>query len=46
MAKFLLILVIGLGFESAGVILLKKGIDIIDARYAERRATMPVWKNV
>lgn len=46
MTKILIILVIAFTFEAFGVIYLKKGLDIIDARYAERRGTMPVWKNV
>lgn len=46
MAKILVILVIAFSFEAVGVIVLKKGLDAIGPRYTERKATMPVWKNV
>src|ERR1043166_374388 len=46
MAKILLILVIAFSFEAFGVIVLKRGLDSIGPRYTERKATMPVWKNV
>ena len=46
MAKILIILVIAFTFEAIGVITLKKGIDQIGPRYTERKATMPVLKNV
>ena len=46
MIKVLIILVIAFTFEAVGVITLKRGIDQIGPRYTERKATMPVWKNV
>jgi drug/metabolite transporter (DMT)-like permease len=46
MAKILIILVIAFSFEAIGVIVLKKGLDAIGPRYTERKATLPVWKNV
>jgi uncharacterized membrane protein len=46
MTKILIILVIAFTFEAFGVIALKKGINEIGARYTERKATFPVWKNV
>ncbi len=46
MTKVLIILVIAFAFEAIGVITLKRGIDQIGPRYAERKTTMPVWKNV
>ena len=46
MTKIILILVIAFSFEAFGVILLKRGLDQIGPRYTERKAAMPVWKNV
>ena len=46
MAKILIILVIAFSFEAIGVIVLKKGLDVIVPRYTERKTTLPVWKNV
>lgn len=46
MAKILIILVIAFSFEAFGVIVLKRGLDQIGPRYTERKAAMPVWKNV
>ena len=46
MTKILLILVIAFSFEAFGVIVLKRGLDQIGPRYTERKAAMPVWKNV
>ena len=46
MTKIILILVIAFSFEAFGVILLKRGLDEIGPRYTERKAAMPVWKNV
>jgi len=46
MTKILIILVIAFTFEAFGIIALKKGLNQIGARYTERQATMPVWKNV
>jgi len=46
MTKILLILVIAFSFEAFGVIVLKRGLDQIGPRYTERKAMMPVWKNV
>ena len=46
MSKILIILVIAFTFEAVGVITLKKGLDVIGPRYTERKAAMPVWKNV
>ena len=46
MTKILIILLITFAFEAFGVIALKKGIDQISVKYNERKATLPVWKNV
>ena len=46
MTKILIILVIAFTFEAFGVIALKKGLDQIGIKYTERKATLPVWKNV
>jgi len=46
MTKILIVLVIAFAFEAFGVILLKKGINEISLKYAEREAGTPVWKNV
>ena len=46
MTKILLILVIAFSFEAFGVIVLKRGLDQVGPRYTERKAAMPVWKNV
>ena len=46
MTKILLILVIAFTFEAFGVITLKRGLDQIGPRYTERKATLPLWKNV
>jgi drug/metabolite transporter (DMT)-like permease len=45
MTKLLIILVIAFSFEAIGVITLKTGINQITARYNERAATTPRWKN-
>jgi len=46
MTKILIIVLIAFAFEAFGVISLKKGINEIGARYTERAAAMPAWKNV
>jgi drug/metabolite transporter (DMT)-like permease len=46
MTKILIVLLIAFAFEAFGVISLKKGINEISAKYAERKAALPVWKNV
>ena len=46
MAKILIVLVIAFTFEAFGVITLKKGLDVITVRYNERKAALPLWKNV
>jgi drug/metabolite transporter (DMT)-like permease len=46
MTKILIILLIAFAFEAFGVIALKKGINEIGLKYTERKATLPVWKNV
>ena len=46
MTKILIILVIAFSFEAIGVITLKRGLDQIGPRYTERKATMPLWKNI
>lgn len=46
MTKILIILVIAFTFEAFGIITLKRGLDQIGVKYNERKATMPVWKNV
>jgi len=46
MTKILIILLITFTFEAFGVIALKKGINEIGSKYTERKATLPVWKNV
>ncbi len=46
MTKILIVLVIAFTFEAFGIITLKKGIDQIGVKYNERKATLPVWKNV
>ncbi len=46
MTKILLILVIAFTFEAFGVITLKRGLDQIGPRYTERKATLPLWKNI
>ena len=46
MTKILIILLIAFAFEAFGVIALKKGITEIGAKYTERKAALPVWKNV
>jgi len=46
MTKILIILVIAFTFEAFGVIALKKGLDQIGIKYTERKASLPVWKNV
>ncbi|HKI68013.1 MAG TPA: EamA family transporter [Verrucomicrobiae bacterium] len=46
MTKILIVLVIAFTFEAFGVILLKKGIDQIAVKYDQRKATLPVWRNV
>jgi drug/metabolite transporter (DMT)-like permease len=46
MTKILIILLIAFAFEAFGVITLKQGINVIGQRYTDRKATLPVWKNV
>ena len=46
MTKILIILLIAFAFEAFGVIALKKGINEIGVKYTERKASLPVWKNV
>ena len=46
MTKILIILLIAFAFEAFGVIALKKGINAIGVQYNERKAVLPVWKNV
>jgi len=46
MTKILIILFVAFVFEAFGVIALKRGINEIGARYTERQAALPVWKNV
>jgi len=46
MTKILLILVVAFTFEAAGVITLKRGLDQIGPRYTERKATLPLSKNI
>ena len=46
MTKILIILVIAFTFEAFGVITLKRGLDQIGPRYTERKAALPLWKNV
>ena len=46
MAKILVILFIAFSFEAVGIITLKRGLDRIGPRYTERKATMPMYKNV
>jgi len=46
MTKILIILLIAFAFEAFGVIALKKGINTIGVQYNERKAVLPVWKNV
>jgi len=46
MTKILIILVIAFTFEAIGVITLKRGLDQIGPRYTERKAAMPLWKNI
>jgi multidrug transporter EmrE-like cation transporter len=46
MLKIWIVLIIAFVFEAFGVIALKKGLDVIGPRYTERKASMPVWKNV
>jgi drug/metabolite transporter (DMT)-like permease len=46
MTKILIVLLIAFAFEAFGVISLKKGINEISAKYTERKAALPVWKNV
>ena len=46
MTKILIILLITFTFEAFGGIALKKGINEIGSKYTERKATLPVWKNV
>jgi len=45
MTKILIVLLIAFAFEAFGVISLKKGINEIGAKYTERKASLPVWKN-
>ena len=46
MTKILIILLIAFSFEAFGVIALKKGINAIGVQYNQRKAALPVWKNV
>jgi drug/metabolite transporter (DMT)-like permease len=46
MTKILIILVIAFTFEAFGIIALKKGLNEIGLKYTERKAAMPVWRNV
>lgn len=46
MTKILIILLIAFAFEAFGVISLKQGINVIGQQYNDRKASMPVWKNV
>jgi len=46
MTKILIILLIAFTFEAFGIIALKKGLNEIGQRYTDRKATLPVWKNV
>ena len=46
MTKILIILLVAFAFEAFGVIALKPGITVIGQQYNERKAAMPVWKNV
>jgi drug/metabolite transporter (DMT)-like permease len=47
MTKILIILLIAFAFEAFGVIMLKQGINVIGAKYTERKtAGVPVWKNI
>ncbi len=46
MAKILIILVVAFSFEAIGVITLKCGIDQIGPGYTERKASLPLWRNV
>ena len=46
MTKILIVLLIAFSFEAFGVIALKKGINAIGLQYNERKAALPVWKNV
>jgi drug/metabolite transporter (DMT)-like permease len=46
MTKILIILVIAFTFEAIGIITLKRGLDQIGPRYTERKAVMPLWKNI
>lgn len=46
MTKILIILLVAFAFEAVGVISLKQGITVIGQQYNERKATLPVWKNV
>jgi len=46
MIKILIILFIAFTFEAVGVITLKRGLDQIGPRYTERKATVPLWKNI
>src|SRR5882672_5223837 len=46
MTNIIIILVIAFTFEAVGVITLKRGLDQIGPRYTERKATLPLWKNI
>ncbi len=46
MTKILIILLIAFAFEAFGIIALKKGLNEIGLKYTERKASLPVWKNV
>jgi drug/metabolite transporter (DMT)-like permease len=46
MTKIWIVLIIAFLFEAFGVIVLKKGLDVIGPRYTERRATVSAVKNI
>ena len=46
MTKILIVLLIAFSFEAFGVIALKQGINAIGVQYNQRKAALPVWKNV
>ena len=46
MTKIIIILVIAFSFEAIGIITLKRGLDHIGPHYTERKAVMPLWKNL
>jgi multidrug transporter EmrE-like cation transporter len=46
MTKIWIVLIIAFVFEAFGVIVLKKGLDVIGPRYTERHATVSAVKNI